>query len=99
MPFPAKYRAIDCASAFRRAFGVREYAALGRQLAELAGRDKPFSRSYVQHVLSGDYAPAAAMQAALNKWVAAEIERRTRGKFTASLYINGRWRVNGRKAK
>lgn len=94
-----KYTQIKNAVDFTRAFGVRDYAALGRVLAELVQREKPFSRGYVHHVLHGDYAPSLPMQAALNTWTAAEIERRTRGKFTASLYINGRWKVSGRKTK
>lgn len=99
MPLPNKYRAVKSAVDFAKAFGVRDYAALGRTLAELVDRDKPFSRGYVHHVLNGDYAPSLPMMAALSTWTAAEIERRTRGKFTATLYVNGRWKVNGRKAK
>lgn len=94
-----KYTRIKNAVDFRRAFGIKDYAALGRTLAELAQRERPFSRGYVHHVLNGDYAPSQPMQAALSAWTAAEIARRTRGKLTASLYINGRWKVNGRKAK
>lgn len=99
MQLPAKYRTIRRAVDFRRAFGIKDYAALGRTLAELAQRERPFSRGYVHHVLSGDYAPSQPMQAALSAWTAAEITRRTRGKLTAELYVNGSWKLKGRKAK
>lgn len=96
---PIKYRVIRTAPDYKKAFGIRDYAALGRTLAKSVGRERPFSRSYVHHVLSGNYAPSDTMAQALAVHCAGEIQRRTRGKYTASLYINGRWKVTLRKDK
>lgn len=89
LSIPAKYTNVHSATTFRAAFGIREYAELGRALAALIGRATPFSRSYVQHVLMGHYAPSRPFVTALSLWARDVVERRSRGRLTARVSVRG----------
>lgn len=88
-----KLRNVRTASDFRRA--VRpNYATAGREIAACAHRQRPFSRSYLYHVMNGDYAPSGEFVVALAAWFAEHVMTETGGRVVGVLSVNGRWSVS-----
>lgn len=87
-----RLRKVKTADDFRRAIRPN-LATIGREVAERALRERPFSRSYMHHVLYGDYAPSDVFVSALSAWFAAYVVANTKGRVTGRLIVNGRWSV------
>lgn len=87
-----KLRRVRTADDFRRA--VRpNLTTVGQELAARAERQRPFSRSYLHHVMHGDYSPSDGFVDALAAWFADHVAANTRGRVTGKLAVNGRWSV------
>lgn len=88
-----KLRNVRTAVDFRRA--VRpNYATIGREAAQRVNRPRPFSRSYIHHVLDGDYAPSDVFASGLAAWFAEHVMSETGGRVAGVLSVNGRWSVS-----